>query len=415
VRAYDVAIADFDGDDYPDLAAASIYETTILVNSGDGTFVPADCTVPGYSVYSVAAGDFNADGLVDLATANSRWDTVSVALNNGNDAGGWMGFGDPAHYSVAGEPVNLATGDLGNDGYPELLVVTRYSDTISVLPNRGLDDGDWLGFDGAQEYDVGTYPNTVTTGYLDADDYLDVAVSSDEPGEISVLLNKQTGILKPAVTYFVTDYGLRSVTTGDVNDDGYPELAVISGVDEGSLSVLFNEGDGTFASVDRYTLGAQPYDVIVADLNGDSHPDMALANTTEMITVLFNEGAGTFAGTLDFHTSLTSRAIAAGHLDQDEYLDLAVAGGTPAAVAVLLNETTVESSDENGNGIPDECECPGDLDGDGRVDLSDLAQLLSNYGTTSGASYADGDLDGDGDVDLADLAALLAVYGTNCD
>ena len=56
----------------------------------------------------------------------------------------------------------------------------------------------------------------------------------------------------------------------------------------------------------------------------------------------------------------------------------------------------------------------GDLDGDGDVDLSDLAQLLANYGTTHGASYEDGDLDGDGDVDLSDLAALLAVYGSTC-
>ncbi len=58
--------------------------------------------------------------------------------------------------------------------------------------------------------------------------------------------------------------------------------------------------------------------------------------------------------------------------------------------------------------------CFGDLDGDGVIGLSDLAQLLSNYGTTSGAVYEDGDLDADGDVDLADLAALLAVYGTTC-
>lgn len=63
-----------------------------------------------------------------------------------------------------------------------------------------------------------------------------------------------------------------------------------------------------------------------------------------------------------------------------------------------------------GNAIP----CPGDLDGDLDIDLSDLAQLLSNYGITSGAVYEDGDLDEDGDVDLSDLAALLAVYGTTC-
>ena len=58
--------------------------------------------------------------------------------------------------------------------------------------------------------------------------------------------------------------------------------------------------------------------------------------------------------------------------------------------------------------------CVGDLDADRDIDLADLAQLLANYGTTSGATYADGDLDGDGDVDLSDLAALLAVYGTSC-
>ena len=57
---------------------------------------------------------------------------------------------------------------------------------------------------------------------------------------------------------------------------------------------------------------------------------------------------------------------------------------------------------------------PGDLNGDGNVDLSDLAKLLANYGTTAGASYQDGDLDQDGDVDLTDLAELLAAYGTTC-
>jgi hypothetical protein len=80
----------------------------------------------------------------------------------------------------------------------------------------------------------------------------------------------------------------------------------------------------------------------------------------------------------------------------------------------ILDVQLCEVDDDNGNGIPDECECWGDLDGDNDVDLADLAELLGQYGLTEGATYEDGDLDGDGDVDLADLAELLGLYGTTC-
>jgi hypothetical protein len=79
-----------------------------------------------------------------------------------------------------------------------------------------------------------------------------------------------------------------------------------------------------------------------------------------------------------------------------------------------------EGLDNDGDDVYDEADgdcgpdCPGDLDGDLDIDLADLAALLANFGTPSGATYEDGDLDGDGDVDLADLAGLLAVFGTDC-
>ena len=55
---------------------------------------------------------------------------------------------------------------------------------------------------------------------------------------------------------------------------------------------------------------------------------------------------------------------------------------------------------------------PTDAQGDGDVDLSDLAIVLANFGTQEGATQSQGDSDGDGDIDLQDLATLLADFGT---
>jgi len=59
--------------------------------------------------------------------------------------------------------------------------------------------------------------------------------------------------------------------------------------------------------------------------------------------------------------------------------------------------------------------CYADIQGDDCVvNLNDLAKLVGGYGTTTGAVHDDGDLDGDGDIDLSDLAALLGMYGDDC-
>jgi hypothetical protein len=67
-------------------------------------------------------------------------------------------------------------------------------------------------------------------------------------------------------------------------------------------------------------------------------------------------------------------------------------------------------------GFQIECkkEVPGDVDGDGDVDLADLGELLASYGSEEGdPDYnPDADFDGDGDVDLSDLGELLANFGT---
>ena len=56
--------------------------------------------------------------------------------------------------------------------------------------------------------------------------------------------------------------------------------------------------------------------------------------------------------------------------------------------------------------------CPGDLDGDGDTDHSDLGILLADWGCVgSGPEDCPGDLDGDFDTDHSDLGILLGDWG----
>ena len=95
-------------------------------------------------------------------------------------------------------------------------------------------------------------------------------------------------------------------------------------------------------------------------------------------------------------------------------------GGTPYAQWHMQLST-------GGNAPPNDCPLPGcgtsDIEpaggGDCDVDLTDLAVLLGNFGTTSGATKDDGDIEPspggvDGDVDLTDLAVMLGDFGTVC-
>ncbi len=67
------------------------------------------------------------------------------------------------------------------------------------------------------------------------------------------------------------------------------------------------------------------------------------------------------------------------------------------------------SDDNNGNDIPDPCDCSGDLNFDGFVDGVDLSLLLNNWGLTGPAVL--GDINRDGVVDGADITSVLIFWG----
>jgi len=67
-------------------------------------------------------------------------------------------------------------------------------------------------------------------------------------------------------------------------------------INSGTVSVLKNNGDGTYASAVHHAVGSYPSSVLAADLDGDGDQDLAVGNSGGNVSVLKNNGDGTFAG-----------------------------------------------------------------------------------------------------------------------
>ncbi|GMU83741.1 MAG: hypothetical protein AMXMBFR47_36110 [Planctomycetota bacterium] len=58
--------------------------------------------------------------------------------------------------------------------------------------------------------------------------------------------------------------------------------------------------------------------------------------------------------------------------------------------------------------------CPTDLDGDGKVGLSDLSIVLGHFGRSTEITHADGDMNDDGLIGTYDLSRVLQDFGSAC-
>jgi len=140
--AFGSVLADFNGDNRPDLAISDSNRATanaptsnlsVLFNNGFGGFVAATQLPVSSNVAFVAAADFNMDGNMDLVTAP----TGKIAVLAGDGAGG---FAAPVEYASglasSGIFSNLV-GDINNDTYPDVIATAlagAASFATSIVP-----------------------------------------------------------------------------------------------------------------------------------------------------------------------------------------------------------------------------------------------------------------------------------------
>ncbi|MFT7114668.1 MAG: hypothetical protein ACI8P7_001455 [Candidatus Azotimanducaceae bacterium] len=161
---------------------------------------------------------------------------------------------------------------------------------------------------------------------FDQDGYLDIAITNkkyNDESDVTVFLNKGDGTFYPAVHY-LTDVGNESLASGDLNEDGYPDIAVTN-YNSHTISVLLNKKDGTFLDAVHYPFGAFPFEIMVADIDKDGHNDLVFGNqANRSLVLMWGEGDGSFQDTSVFALPGSPNSIQLADLDNDQSLDVLV-------------------------------------------------------------------------------------------
>jgi hypothetical protein len=214
-----IQLKDLNGDRALDVIVgngAANKDVSIFLNKGDGglssevTYIAPDA---GFAT-QVAVGDFNGDGFPDIAVVNGFFGNAAMAVLFNDQTGK---FTAGASFKVDSFTMGLTTGDFNADGMPDVAVSTYYQmDTL-----EGIGDG---GFLPSVSHRL-TASGPIDNADLNGDGFSDIVVLGAFGGSVNVFVNKGTGAFLPVST--IPGQAGASFVIHDFNEDGAPDLAVV--------------------------------------------------------------------------------------------------------------------------------------------------------------------------------------------
>ncbi|MGP1308766.1 MAG: FG-GAP-like repeat-containing protein [Phycisphaerales bacterium] len=286
---------DVTGDGILDLSLVSNIDNTVTIFQGDGAgaFAPLVTIPVAESPIDSIIGDFNGDGTPDLAVAHYTLSRLDVYL--GVSIGQFQ-YGSSV--LTTSEPLEIYLDDVNADGDVDFVVscvgqfgVFDPRSGVSVLANNGAGQ-----FVETSFTPVGDLPLGSASGDLNADGFLDLVTANNDSTDYSIVLSSGDGSFHPETRMAVPVLEPRptAAAIGDIDGDGRPDIVVGNRSnsttigDEERADVFRQTADGGFVHEETHRFTDRPIGISLADLNGDSSPEMAVIFQQSLVAALRN-------------------------------------------------------------------------------------------------------------------------------